>query len=92
MEQQPLFSLPEKTSQLPRIAFLSYLVEIHGAQLTMGSVLFICDPLTDTYTPLIYDTLFIPVSDTLFDFFHGIWPEIQRSDIEGVFRTLTNHP
>ena len=48
-EQQPLlFSLPDKASQVSRTAFLSYLIEIYGAQLTKGSILFICDPLKDT--------------------------------------------
>ena len=48
-EQQTLLSLPEKTLQVPRTTFLSYLVEIYGAQLTKGSVLFIGDPLTNIY-------------------------------------------
>ena len=69
-EQQPLLSSPEKTSRVSRTAFLFYLVEIYGAQLTKGSVLFICDPLTSKYYSLIYDTLFNPLSDTLFDFFN----------------------
>ena len=66
VEQQPLLPLPEKAPQVSRTAFLSYLVEIYGAQLTKGSVLFICDPLTNKYISLIYDTLFNPLSDTLF--------------------------
>ena len=53
-EKQPLLSLPDKASQVSRTAFLSYLIEIYGAQLTKGSILFICDPLTDTYNSFIY--------------------------------------
>ena len=86
VEQQLLLSLPEKASQVPRTAFLSYLVEIYGSQLTKGSVLLICDPLTNTYTSLIYDTLFNPLFDTLFEFFNGVWSEIQPLDKEMVFR------
>ena len=56
-EQQPLLSLPDKASQVSRTAFLSSLIEIYGAQLTKGSILFICDLLTNTYISLIYDTL-----------------------------------
>ena len=58
------------------------MAKIHGAQLTKVSVLFICDQLTITYTSLIYEILFNPLS-TLF---HGVWSEIQPSDREGVFR------
>ena len=47
---------------------------------------FICDPLTKTYTSLIYDILFNPVSDTLFEFLHGVGSEIQPLNREGVFR------
>ena len=86
VEQQPLLSLPEKASQVSRTAFLSYLVEIYGAQLTKCYVLFVYDPLTKTYTSLIYDTLFNPISDTLFEFFNGVWSGIQPLDREGVFR------
>ena len=86
IEQQPHLSLPEKASQVSRTAFLSYLIEIYGTQLTKGSVLFICDPLTNNYISLIYDTLFHPLSDTLFEFLNGIWSEIQPSDREGIFR------
>ena len=81
-EQQPLLSSPEKASRVSRTAFLFYLVEICGAQLTKGSVLFICNPLTSKYYSLIYDTLFNPLSDTLFDFFNeyglGYNPWIDR--------------
>ena len=86
VEQRPLLSLSEKVSQVSRTAFLSYLAEIYGAQLTKGSVLFICDLLTNTYTSLIYDTLFNPLSDTLFEFQNGVWSEMQTSDREVVFR------
>ena len=86
IEQQPHLSLPEEASQGSRIAFLSYLVEIDGTQLTKGSVLFFCDPLTNSFISLIYDTLFHPLSDTLFEFLNGIWSEIQPSDREGIFR------
>ena len=34
VEQQPHLYLPEKASQVSRTAFLSYLVEIYGSQLT----------------------------------------------------------
>ena len=68
VEQQPRLSLPEKASQVSRTDFLSYLVEIYGTQPTKGSVLFTCDPLTNSYISLIYNTLFHPVSDTLFEF------------------------
>ena len=86
VEQQPLLSLPEKASQVSRTVFLSYLVEIYEAQLTKGSVLFICDLFTNKYISLIYDTLFNPLSDTLFEFRNGVWSEIQTSDREGIFR------
>ena len=86
VEQQPLLSLPEKASQVSGTAFLSYLVEIYRAQLTEGSVLFICNPLTNTYTSLTYDTLYNPLSDTLFEFLNGVWSEIQLLDREGIFR------
>ena len=89
VEQQPLLSLlslPEKPSQVSRTAFLSYLVEIYGAQLTKCSVLFICYPLTNTYTSLKCDTLFNPLFDNLFEFYNGVWSEIQPLDREVVFR------
>ena len=85
LDQQPFFSLPEKASHLSRTAFLSYLIEIYGKQLTKGSILFICDPLTNKYTSLIYDTLFHPLSDTLFEFLNGIYTEIQPLDREVLF-------
>ena len=86
VEQQPHLSLREKASQVSRTAFLSYLIEIYGTQLTKGSILFICDPLTKSYISLIYDTLFHPLSDTLFELLNGIWSELQPSDREGLFR------
>ena len=76
VEQQPHLFLPDKASQVSRIAFLSYLVEIYGTQLTKGSVFFICDPLTNSYFSLRYHTLLQPLSDTLFEFLNGIWSEI----------------
>ena len=89
VEQLLLLSLPETESHVSRTSFLSYLVEIYGSQLTKGSVLFICDPLTNTYTSLIYDTLFNPLSDTLFEFFNGIWSEIQPLDSEMLLRKIS---
>ena len=86
IEQQPHLSLPEKASQVSRTALLSYLVEIYGTQFTKGSVLFICDPHTNNYISLLYDTLFHPLSDTLFELLNGVWSEIQPSDREGIFR------
>ena len=86
IKQQPHLSLPEKASQVSRTAFLSYLIEIYGTELTKGSVLFICNPLTNKYISLIYDTLFHPLSDTLFEFLNGFWSAIQPSDREGIFR------
>ena len=41
VEQQTLLSL--------RTAFLLYLIEIYGTQITKGTTLFTCDHLTDTY-------------------------------------------
>ena len=86
VEQQPLLSLSEKKTQVSGTSFLLNLVEIYGALLTKGSVLFICDPLTNTYTSLIYDTLFKSLSDTLFEFLNGKCSEKQPSDREVVFR------
>ena len=86
LEQQFSFSLPEKASQAPRTAFLSYLIEIHGVQLTKGSILFLCDPLTNKSKALIYDTLLNPLSDTLFEFLNGIYSELQPLDSEGLFK------
>ena len=77
VEQQPHLSLPEKASQVSRTAFLPYLVEIYGTQLTKRSALFICDALTNSYIPLIQNTLFHSLSDTLLEFFNGIWSEMQ---------------
>ena len=84
VEQQPHFFLTEKASQVSRTAFLSYLVEIYGAQVTKGSVLF---RLTNKYISLIYKTLFHPLSDdSLFQFLNGILSEIQPSDRKGIFK------
>ena len=66
--------------------FFSYLIEVYGAQLSKGSILFLCDPHTNTNIFLIYDTLFNPLSDTIFEFLNGVWSEIQHSDRAGVFR------
>ena len=62
------------------------MIEIHGAQLTEGSILFIYDPLTNKNTTLIYDSLFSPLSDTLFEFLNGIYSEIQPLEREALFR------
>ena len=62
------------------------MVEIYGTQLTTGSILFVRDPLSDKYTSLIFDKLFNPLSDTLFEFLNGVWTEIKPFDREGVFR------
>ena len=86
VEQQPYLSLPEKASQVSRTAFLSNLVEFYVTQLTKGSVLFICDPLTYTYISLLYDIQIHLLLDTLFEFLNEIWSEIQPSDREGFFR------
>ena len=86
VEQQPYLSLPEKASQVSRIAFLSYLVEISGTQLTKGSILFIGDPLSNKCFSLIYDTLFHSLIDTLFEFLHGILSEIKPSGRKELFR------
>ena len=61
-------------------------MEIYGAQLTKGSMLLVCDALTNNYVSLIYDTLFNPSSDTLFDFFNGVWTKLQNSDRANAFR------
>ena len=66
VEQQRLLSLSDRASQVSRTAFLSCLFEIYGAQRTKSSFLLICDPLTNTYISFIYNTLFNPLSDTLF--------------------------
>ena len=49
-------------------------------------MLFACDPLTDTYISLIYDTLFNSISNTLFEILNGVWSEIQPLDRTDVFR------
>ena len=72
VEQQHLLSLPDKASQDSRSDFLSYLTKIYGAQIAKGSILSICDPLTNTYISLIYETLSNPVSDTLLELPNGI--------------------
>ena len=68
---------------------MKYLVEIYGAQLTKGSVLFLCDPLTNKYISFIYDTLFNPPCDTFFEFFTKIWSEIQPLDRQGAFQKFS---
>ena len=63
IEQQPLLTLQDEASRITfisRITFLSYFIEIYGAELTNGSILFIFGPLNTTYVSLIYDTLFNP--------------------------------
>ena len=86
VEQNLLLCLPEKASQVSRTVFLSYLLERYGDQLTKGTILFLCDPLTNTYISLIYDTLSNPLSDTLFEFLKGVWSEMQHLDRAGVFK------
>ena len=44
IEQQPLFSLLDRASQVSGIAFLVYLIDIYGAQLTKGSVFYLWSP------------------------------------------------
>ena len=46
VEQQPYFFTRKGITGFTNRLF-SYIVEIYGAQLTKGSVLFICDPLTN---------------------------------------------
>ena len=85
IEQQPLLSLPHKASQVSRMTFLSYLIEILGTQFTIATILFICDPLTDVHISLIYETLLNPLSDTLLEFLNGVFPELQPFDRTGAF-------
>ena len=80
IELQPLLPLPEKESQFAQQLFFHISSAIYGKQLTTGTVLFICDLVTDSYTSLIYDTLFHPLSDTLFDFLRGVYAEIHTAD------------
>ena len=80
VEQQPHLFLPFFTS------LSSSFFHAYGAQLTKGSILFICDPLTNKNISLIYDTLFHPLSVTLLEFLNGIWSEVQPSDRKGIFR------
>ena len=47
---------------------------------------YFCDLLTNTYISIIYDTLFNPLSDALFEFLNGIWSEIQPLDRAGALR------
>ena len=89
VEQQTLPSLPDKGSQVSQIAFLSYLIKIHRAQLTKGSIFSICDTLTNTYISFIYCNLFNPLSDTLFELLNGICTEIQPSDRTDVYKKLS---
>ena len=86
LQQQPIFSLSEKASQVSRTALLSHLIAFDEAQLTKWSILFLCYHLTNTYISLINDTLFIPLSDTIFEVLNGVWRKLQPSDITGVFR------
>ena len=85
-EQQPLFSFLEKASQVSRTTFLAYIVEIYGAELTKGSVLFICDPLTIKYTSLKYDTYLIHYmahySNSLMEYGQRYNPWIDRAYFE----------
>ena len=86
LEQQSFLFLPEKASHIFRTAFLSYLIEIYNKQLKKGAILFICDPHTNKYTSLIYDTLFHTLSDTLFEFLNGVYTEIQPLDRDVLFK------
>ena len=85
MQKSNSLSSPHGT-KFSRIAFLSYLIEIYGAQLTEGSIIFICHPLSNTYVSLNYDTSFNPLSDTLFEFFNGVCTELQPPDRACIFR------
>ena len=62
------------------------MIEIRGAQPTKGSILFIYGPLTNKYTSLLYDTIFNPLSDTLFEFLNRIYSEIQPLDRKVLFK------
>ena len=66
------------SSQISRIAFLSYLIDISLTQLTNITNIF-PDPFTDRYTSLIYDTLFSPLSDALFEYLRGVYTELHTS-------------
>ena len=80
IEQQPLFPLPEKTSQIARISFLSYLIEFHDQQSTTDKAFLICDPNTDMYSSFIYNTLIHPLLDTIIEFLSGVYNEIHIID------------
>ena len=75
-----LFSLPEKRPYFSRIAFLSYLIEFYGSQIRKDTNNFICDSLTKSYTSLVYDFLFSPLSCTLFEVFKGAKTKLHTTD------------
>ena len=54
--------------------------------LQKGTILFICDPLTDVYATLFHNILFNPLSYTLFEYFNGVYTELQPSDRACAFR------
>ena len=85
-QQQTLLSLLDSSSQVSGTNLLSYLIEICGAQVTKGSIHPICDPLTNIYISLIYDTFLNPLSDILFEFLNGVWTEIKPSDRTGAIK------
>ena len=88
VEQQPLLCLPDKASQVSKITSLSFLIEIYETELTKGSILYICGPLTNSYVSLIYDTLYNPFSDTLFEFCNGVWTELQSDRVCAFWKSL----
>ena len=93
-EQQSLLSLPDEASQVSRTAFLSYLIEIYGAQLTKGPILFICDPLTDTYNSLVYEYFLIHYQthylNSLTEFGQKYNPWIERMHFEKLLLNFLN--
>ena len=46
---------------------------------------FFCDPLTNTYTSLLYENLLNPLSDILFEFLNKVWSEMQPLYCEEFF-------
>ena len=86
IDQKLLLSRSETRPQHSRIAFLTYLIESYGSQLTKDTIIFICDPLTEGYNSLIYDILFSPLSCTLFEFFKGVKTELHTTDHKSTFK------
>ena len=60
--------------------------QLFGKQLMKGTILFIFDPITDRYNSLIYETLFHPLSGTLFDALRGLYAELHITDRWCAFR------